>query len=212
MDGFERRKAQSRKEIRQAACELFSQFGVDKVTIADIARKAGVSQATIYNHFASKDALAREFVATAIDELVGQVEQVLAPDLRFPDKMAAFVQFISDKMAAQSPSAGERTLFATSCDLQHAPEIAEIRSAAQARMTELLRAVVREGRKEGLVNPALSDQALDVYFKAFMDLFTDPQLQHRYAGDPELVRHLGSLMLFGLAGPGSWSSADVTER
>jgi len=42
--------------------KLFSQFGVEKVSIVDIARKAGVSQATIYNNFGSKEALVREFV------------------------------------------------------------------------------------------------------------------------------------------------------
>ena len=75
MDGFQRRKEQTKKEIRQAAWALFSRFGVDKVTVADIARKAGVSQATIYNRFGSKDALVREFVTTAIDELVAQMIQ-----------------------------------------------------------------------------------------------------------------------------------------
>ena len=58
LDGFTRRKEQSKEDIRRAAWELFSQFGVMKVSIADIARKAGVSQATIYNHFGSKEALA----------------------------------------------------------------------------------------------------------------------------------------------------------
>jgi AcrR family transcriptional regulator len=58
-DGFTRRKEQSKEEIRKAAWELFGQFGVEKVSIVDIARKAGVSQATIYNNFGSKDALAK---------------------------------------------------------------------------------------------------------------------------------------------------------
>jgi AcrR family transcriptional regulator len=205
VDGFQRRKEQSKKEIRQAAWALFSQFGVDKVTIVDIARKAGVSQATIYNRFGSKDALVREFVATAIDQLVDQVQEVLAPERPFPDKMAAFIQFISERMAhreprATGPSAIERTVFTTSLDLQSTPEIAEIRSAAQERMTELLLAVVQEGREQGQVNPALSDRALRVYFGAFMDAFTDPQLQHRFSSDPKLVRDLGALMLSGLRG------------
>jgi AcrR family transcriptional regulator len=67
MDGFARRKEQSKEDIRKAAWELFSQFGVDKVSIADIAHKAGVSQATIYNNFSNKESLAREFVTNAVE-------------------------------------------------------------------------------------------------------------------------------------------------
>ena len=72
MDGFARRKEQSKEEIRKAAWELFSQFGVDKVSMTDIARKAGVSPATIYNNFDSKEALAREFVSGMVEELVSR--------------------------------------------------------------------------------------------------------------------------------------------
>ena len=91
-NGFERRKEQSKEDIRKAAWELFSQFGVGKVSIADIARKAGVSQATIYNNFGSKDALAREFVTSAVDQLVNRVQEVLTPDRPYREKMAAFIQ------------------------------------------------------------------------------------------------------------------------
>ena len=41
--------------------------------------------------------------------------------------------------------------------------------------------LVAEGRVQGQVNPNLSDEALRVYFRAFMDVFIDPQLQRRFA-------------------------------
>jgi len=80
MDGFARRKAQSKDDIRKAAAELFGQFGMDKVSIACIARTAGVSQATIYNNFGSKDGVVREFVTGAVEGLVNRVQEVLAPE------------------------------------------------------------------------------------------------------------------------------------
>ena len=95
MDGFARRKASSRKRIRQAAYELFSQFGVDKVSITDIARKAGVSPATIYNNFDGKEALVREFVTTTIEQFTTRIQDALTPEMPYRDKMATFVQFIS---------------------------------------------------------------------------------------------------------------------
>ena len=198
MDGFARRKEQSKSAIRQAAWELFSQFGVERVSIAAIARKARVSPATIYNHFGSKETLAREFVTTMIDQLVRQVQEMLAPDRPFREKMAAFVQFISEIMAQHGPSAVDGAVFTPSLDLRNDPEITEIRESAQKKMTTLLLGLVQEGIEQGQVNPDLSEEALRVYFGAFMDAFTDPQLQYRFASDPRIVQDLGSLMISGL--------------
>ncbi|NIH66390.1 TetR/AcrR family transcriptional regulator [Modestobacter marinus] len=53
----ERRKAQTRAEIRAAAQRLFAERGFDVVTIADIATAADVAVQTVFNHFDSKEAL-----------------------------------------------------------------------------------------------------------------------------------------------------------
>lgn len=205
-NGFERRKEQSKEDIRRAASELFSQFGVEKVSIADIARKAGVSQATIYNNFGSKDTLAREFVTSVVDQLVDQVQEVLAPDRPYREKMAAFIQFISEIVTHERPTRADATVFTSSLDLQNDPEIRRIRDSAREKMTDLLLGLVREGKEQAQVDASLSDEALRVYFRAFMDIFTDPQLQYRFYGDSELVRDLGSLMIYGLSGPADEST------
>lgn len=197
MDGFERRKEQSKGDIRHAAWELFSQFGVDKVSIADIARKASVSQATIYNNFGSKEALVREFVTGAVELLVNSAQEILTPKMSFQEKMAAIIQFISEMMVSGQPSAAERVIF-SSLDLQNDPEIKKIRTAAQEKMTGLMLGLIREGKEQGQVTPELSEAALRIYFAVFMDAFSSPQLQQQYYQNPGLVQELGSLMLRGL--------------
>jgi AcrR family transcriptional regulator len=200
MDGFARRKEQSKEDIRKAAWMLFSQFGVDRVSIADIARKAGVSQATIYNNFGSKEALVREFVTSAVDQLIGRVHAILTPKALYRDKMAEFFQFITDMVANENPAASDRAFFSRSLDLQNDPEIKKIRMAAQEKMSSLLLELILEGMQQGQVNPGLSEEALRIYFAAFMEVFIDPELQQRFYHHPELIRELGSLMIDGLSG------------
>jgi len=199
-NGFERRKEQSKEDIRKAAWELFSQFGVGKVSIADIARKAGVSQATIYNNFGSKDALAREFVTRAVDQLVDRVQKVLTPDRPYREKMATFIQFIAEVMIHDRPTQADATVFTSSSDLQNDPEIRRIRDSAREKMTNLLLGLVKEGKEQAQVDQNLSEEALRVYFGAFMDVFTNPQLQYQFYTSPKIVQDLGSLMIFGLSG------------
>src|SRR3712207_6628936 len=75
----ERRKAQTRAEVRAAAQRLFAERGFEAVTIADIAAAADVAVQTVFNHFESKEALffdgrtpwVHEAVAAVTDRLPG---------------------------------------------------------------------------------------------------------------------------------------------
>jgi AcrR family transcriptional regulator len=53
----ERKKRQTREAIAQAAMELFVAHGYDRVTVADVARAADVSEKTVFNHFPTKEDL-----------------------------------------------------------------------------------------------------------------------------------------------------------
>lgn len=55
---------QREAEILTTAIELFAQSGIDKVTVADIAKATDIGKGTIYKHFASKDEM---FARISID-------------------------------------------------------------------------------------------------------------------------------------------------
>ena len=203
MDGFARRKEQSKEDIRKAAWELFSQFGVDKVTMNDIARKAGVSHATIYNNFGSKEVLIQEYAATMGDQLIDSIQAIMTPDKQFDEKMAAFFQFIAE-MLSNNRLAGDNPIFGGSIDVHNDPEIKRVREAAQEKMAHLVMELVAEGKEEGQVNPSLSDAALALYFKMFMDMFVSTEFQLQFYQTPELMTDIGSLMMNGLRGSQPW--------
>jgi AcrR family transcriptional regulator len=53
----QRQRIEQRNRILGAAHELFATHGFDDVTMAEVAEKAGVARATVFNHFRSKHAL-----------------------------------------------------------------------------------------------------------------------------------------------------------
>jgi AcrR family transcriptional regulator len=71
----ERKKAQTRQLIAETAWQLFADRGFDRVTVADVARRAQVAEKTVFNYFPTKhdllfsrlDAFGAHLVA-AIDE------------------------------------------------------------------------------------------------------------------------------------------------
>ncbi len=53
----ERKKARTRASIADAAIDLFGRHGFDRVTVAEVARAAEVSVATVFNYFPTKEDL-----------------------------------------------------------------------------------------------------------------------------------------------------------
>lgn len=65
---WQRRPAERRQEILAAAMRVFGEDGYAKATLAEVARKAGVSAATVSHYFGSKAAL---FEAMVSEEAMG---------------------------------------------------------------------------------------------------------------------------------------------
>ncbi len=63
------RMAEKRSKILAGAREVFREAGFERASVDVIAARAGVSKATVYNHFADKQALFVATVVEATDEL-----------------------------------------------------------------------------------------------------------------------------------------------
>jgi AcrR family transcriptional regulator len=65
----ERGGPQTRARIREVANRLFLERGYDAVTVAEVAREAGVSSVTVFNHFPRKEDLFLDRTEDAIELL-----------------------------------------------------------------------------------------------------------------------------------------------
>jgi AcrR family transcriptional regulator len=72
----------TRQRILTAALHLFSTNGFTSTTVRDIARQAGITDAAIYYHFATKDELLRELVNAKLQPGQWIARGVLCADIR----------------------------------------------------------------------------------------------------------------------------------
>lgn len=72
----DRRRAQTRQKLADAARELIAERGVAGLRIAEITERADVALGSFYNHFESKEELVEEVVADTIKALA---EAMVAP-------------------------------------------------------------------------------------------------------------------------------------
>ena len=85
-------KAQDTKErIGRAAIGLIAGRGADAVSMRDIARIVGVTEAAIYRHFPGKDALVWEVFTTHYDIFAARLDAVQATHPKLNDKLTAMV-------------------------------------------------------------------------------------------------------------------------
>ncbi len=85
MNGYERRTELKKEKIRKAALDLFCMYGTDKTSINEIAQKAGVAPASIYNYYGSKEGLMKDTVINLLEDGWKARKELWETDLPFPE-------------------------------------------------------------------------------------------------------------------------------
>ncbi|MHC4423289.1 MAG: TetR/AcrR family transcriptional regulator [Planctomycetota bacterium] len=69
----QKRVKKTRKKLKKAALDVFSEKAVDAATVEEITEKADVGKGTLYQHFADKDEVVVTLVEEAIDHLIERI-------------------------------------------------------------------------------------------------------------------------------------------
>ncbi len=86
----ERKKQQTRELIAETARRLFTERGFERVTVAEIARTADVSEQTVYNYFPTKEDLVYWRLGSFEEELLSTIRERAAGET----VLAAFGRFL----------------------------------------------------------------------------------------------------------------------
>lgn len=83
--------AQTRERLLDEALTLFSQRGYAATGIRDILQAAGVTQPTLYHHFADKASLLQTLIERHYGESQERLEEIIASEQTVVGKLHAFV-------------------------------------------------------------------------------------------------------------------------
>ncbi|MBE0466900.1 MAG: TetR/AcrR family transcriptional regulator [Candidatus Desulforudis sp.] len=193
MDGFQRRRERKKESIRRAALELYSKYGVQKVRVAEIAKKAKVSQVTIYNYFGGKNELLRDVISRLLNEKLQEHIELVETDLPFPEKIEKFISEKTRDLAALNPD------FLKSI-MSEDPAIKEmVEDFAKYRFIPLMLNFIEKGKNDGYINKSISTEAILLYINIFKeakrsDMLLDQEQNQR------LFKELATLFYYGLLG------------
>ncbi|MGW3418732.1 TetR/AcrR family transcriptional regulator [Streptomyces phaeochromogenes] len=176
----------NRERIVTAAREMFVEFGPD-VPLDEIARRAGVGNATVYRNFPDRDALVREVVCSVMDRTSEAAEIALAETGDAFEALSRFVHACADeRLSALCP------MMSSAFD-QHHPDL----EAARERIEELTERLMARAREAGQLRP---DVGVGDLMIAVAQLSRPPAGTAALCFDRFVHRHL-QLFLDGLRAP-----------
>ncbi|MEU5630646.1 TetR/AcrR family transcriptional regulator [Streptomyces rishiriensis] len=132
----------NRERIVTAAREMFTEFGPE-VPLDEIARRAGVGNATVYRNFPDRDALVREVVCSVLDRTVHAGQAALAETGDAFGALERFVHATADeRISALCP------MVSSTFD-EHHPDL----EAARERVERIIEEIMDRAKASGQLRP-----------------------------------------------------------
>jgi AcrR family transcriptional regulator len=165
----QRKKQRTRELIAETARRLFAERGFERVTIAEVAREADVSEQTVFNYFPTKEDLVYWRLEGFEDELLTAVRERDAGE----SVLRAFGRFVLRRrglLAEPDPEARRRLLEITRM-ITASPALLERERAIFDRYTDSLARLVAEelGPRSDEVLPWVVANALMGIHRALLD-------------------------------------------
>ncbi len=137
----ERKKADLKRRIAEAAIELIRERGYERTTIEEIVRQVEVSQPTFYKYYPSKDAILREYALTGFASLMAEE---LERSGNIATRMRRFLQAVAHQM-----SVDRQIWYAIAVSNAYNPIRDPELLASDEAATRALEAVIAEAQRTG---------------------------------------------------------------
>ncbi|MBN2281843.1 MAG: TetR/AcrR family transcriptional regulator [Candidatus Marinimicrobia bacterium] len=187
-------------KILKAAMDTFAKQGLEKGTIATIAREAGIGKGTIYQYFQSKEEIFEQIILVVFDEMFQAWMQLIQDDWDPVKKLKLIIDYTIDTTLDMAQS-GNKEQFSMVMEIM----LYAYRNNTKISLDKVLQhiyaifePIIEQGILKGLFKP------VDVkYFSFILFSFLDGFglhmfFQYRHYNNDELKRTMKSIILKGI--------------
>lgn len=158
----DRRTSTKRRDVLRAATEIFLDAGYERASMDEIAVRAGVSKATVYSHFGSKEALFEAIIRDLCQSLLTPLQVPPSSRGNPEETLLSFARSYVDLLLQPSSLALHRLLVA---EAPRNPELAALSyRAGGARVVGELAAYLRQEDAKGSLAVADAKLAAEQLF------------------------------------------------
>jgi AcrR family transcriptional regulator len=150
-----------------AAREQFVKVGYERATNRDIAARAGVTAAAIYQYFASKTEL---YVAVATETLEEMMPRMRAATQGAISARAALAAIVREQTRGEQQVSSARFLAGIPVEMRRHPEIGNAMVAQPGTFFELVLEIVRTGVRNGEITREKAESVVGMFIAALIGL------------------------------------------
>ncbi|MEM6528621.1 MAG: TetR/AcrR family transcriptional regulator [Chloroflexota bacterium] len=154
-------------QILHAAAQMFSQYGIDGTSMAQIAKSADVSKAMIYYYFDSKEALVSALVRNLFDADQAGLDELIESNTPALERMTQYMTDLADLLESNAvlyPIFAEfKARSARSEDVQR------IMQAYFSRYVDAFAQIIQQGIDTGHVRPQVDPEKAALALTALVE-------------------------------------------
>lgn len=176
-----------RAQLLNCGVQVFARLGIGRASHAEVARAAGVSVATVFNYFPTREILVEQILSQVDNFLTGMLESIETSHLDTPQALYSLMRAFADAAITHTDFVRVWLEWSTSIRDEIWPKYLEF----QERIINRVRQMIVKGKAEGAVAPDVDpeDAARIVIGDAHMVALM--HFAHRAEGDIDrFLRHM----------------------
>ncbi len=172
--------------------DLFYRYGIRRVTVEEICRKANVSKMTFYKFFANKSTLVRYLLNKIFDQGIADYNAIMAERIPFSKKVEKVIHL---KME-QTESLGQEFMQEV---MQHPePSIAAVMEERKRQMFEIVLESLINAQKKGDLRKEIKPEFIMFMMNHLIEMTEDKRLGEIFENPQEMSVELVSFFFYGI--------------
>ncbi|GGD63510.1 TetR/AcrR family transcriptional regulator [Paenibacillus nasutitermitis] len=195
MNGFEKRASLIKEKIMKTCLDMLRTTDLRGIRIADISKKAKVSQVTIYNYFGSKEALLQEVLKAYFDNIIREFEEYMNGGHTLKEKIEHIIFLEKESYKDISPGLIKELLI----------EDHELNQYVEKQYREkaipLTIRIIEEGKKSGEISSDVSVESILAFIQLYMNQYETILEMAEKSGDmDQFLEGMVNMFFYGLCG------------
>ncbi|WP_229696154.1 TetR/AcrR family transcriptional regulator [Paenibacillus albidus] len=163
-----------------------------EIGVREIAEHAGVSPASIYNFFGSKEELAKQIFYHQMDTAGKEFSEMMNSDSPFEEKMQKMYEVSVNNQETLNNEGMKNFMFEDPVFKEHIEDYARI-----VAIPEIMK-LIEQGKAERKIAGGISAEAIMIFMNGIMAMLSNPSFADKL--DVDLRKELGDLFFYGIFG------------